>query len=69
MSEITDKRVFTGRRNAYRIEVVGPEKDAHIHAYGIVPKNVRRVIDAKENSGMKNTRMNLEFIATILVNG
>lgn len=61
------KKIYTPkRRGQWRIEVEGEENDAHIRAFGIVPKNIRMAVDRKENTGMKNTFANLCFVAGIL---
>ena len=62
-----DKKIYTSkRRGQWRIEVTGDDSDAHIHAFGNVPKDVRKSVELKENCGLKNTFKGLCMLATLL---
>lgn len=47
----------------------GEKDDAHIHAYGVVPKDIKIAVDRKESSGFKNSFAGLELIAALLTGG
>lgn len=62
-----DKKIYTPkRRGQWRIEVTGDENDAHIHAFGNVPKDIKKSVELKENCGLKNTFKGLCMLATLL---
>lgn len=63
---MSERKVFVARRGHWRIEVSGEDKDAHIHAFGQVPRDVKKSIELKEGCGFKSTFKSLEFIATQL---
>ena len=54
------------KKGHWKLEVSGEKDDAHIHAYGVVPKDIRIAVERKESSGFKNSFKSLEFIATQL---
>jgi hypothetical protein len=62
-----EKKIYTPkRRGQWRIEVTGDDNDAHIRAFGNVPKDVRKSVELKENCGLKNTFKGLCMLATLL---
>lgn len=61
------KKIYTPkRRGQWRIEVEGDDLDAHIRCFGIVPRDVRKSVELKENCGLKNTFKGLCMLATLL---
>lgn len=63
----SNKNIYTPkRRGQWRIEVTGDENDAHIHAFGNVPKDIKKSVELKENCGLKNTFKGLCMLATLL---
>ena len=57
------------KRGHWKLEVSGEKDDAHIHAYGVVPKDIRIAVERKESSGLKNSFAGLELIAALLTGG
>jgi hypothetical protein len=49
--------------------VIGDPDDAHIHAYGVVPRDIKVSVERKEKSGFRNTFAELERFAQILTGG
>lgn len=57
------------RKGNWKLEVIGEPNDAHIHAYGVVPRDIKVTVERKECSGFKNTFAELEHLATLLTGG
>ena len=57
------------KKGLWKLEVSGTKEDAHIHAYGVVPKDIRIAVERKESSGYKNSFAGLELIAALLTGG
>ena len=63
---IMETRYYPAKSGKWRIEISGTEDDAHIRAFGNVPKDVRKSVELKENCGLKNTFNDLCMLATLL---
>jgi hypothetical protein len=67
-----DTRYFhprKSRKGNWKLEVIGETDDAHIHAYGVVPRDIKVSVERKENSGFRNTFAELERLAQLLIGG
>ena len=61
-----ERKVFHARRGNWRIEVTEDSSGAHIVAVGLVPKDVKKSVELKENSGLKNSFGGLCLLASML---
>lgn len=61
-----ETKFFHPKRGHWKLEVSGEPKDAHIKAYGVVPKDVRIAVTKKEECGFRNTFVALEWFAGLL---
>ena len=57
------------KKGHWKLEVSGTKEDAHIHAYGVVPRDIKIAVERKESCGYKNTFSGLELLAQLLVGG
>lgn len=57
------------RKGNWKLEVIGNPDDAHIHAYGVVPRDIKVSVERKEKSGFRNTFAELERFAQLLTGG
>lgn len=60
------RKDFPSKDGKWRVIVEGEPKEAHIRCTGIVPKDVKLSVLRKEESGYKNSFVNLEYIAIML---
>lgn len=61
-----EKKVFPARRGNWRIEVTEDASGAHINAVGLVPRDVKKSVELKENCGLKNSFGGLCVLAHLL---
>ena len=61
-----ERKIYHARRGNWRIEVTEDASGAHIRAVGLVPKDVKKSVELKENSGLKNSFGGLCLLASML---
>lgn len=62
-----DKKIFTPRKlNGWQIVVEGSKNEAHIQATGNVPKDVKKYVEMREQSGLVNSFDSLVRLARLL---
>ena len=59
-------KFFHPKKGHWKLEVSGEPTDAHIKAYGVVPKDIKIAVTRKEECGFKNTFVSLEWFAGLL---
>lgn len=62
-------KFFHPKKGHWKLEVSGEPTDAHIKAYGVVPRDIKISVTRKEESGYRNTFVSLEYLAEILTKG